>query len=160
MPVEASLGSGSPAPVSSKQAGSYALLLYLARQTEIEVGKLGRFCFPGGYYLYFGSAMGGLKGRLARYLRAPTILHWHIDYLRHQSDLLELWWQQGQDRRECTWAATSLKVAGARLPVPRFGSSDCRCPGHLVHFMACPDVDLLGDMGVSKLRVAGGSLGA
>ena len=35
--------------------GTYALLMRLDGQSEIELGNLGRAQFPSGYYLYFGS---------------------------------------------------------------------------------------------------------
>ncbi len=61
--------------------GAYVLILKNSSVTEIEVGALGRISFKRGYYAYVGSAMGGLRRRLKRYLEKPARLHWHIDYL-------------------------------------------------------------------------------
>jgi Uri superfamily endonuclease len=43
------------------------------------------------------------------------------------------------ERLECAWAAALSQRPGARIVVPGFGASDCRCPGHLVHLPALPD---------------------
>jgi len=32
------------------------------------------------------------------------------------------------------WAQACLRLPGARIPLPRFGASDCACPSHLFHF--------------------------
>jgi len=64
--------------------GTYALILHLSKKLErIEIGKLGRFAFDAGFYVYVGSAFGpgGLKARLQRHLRTDKPLHWHIDLL-------------------------------------------------------------------------------
>jgi hypothetical protein len=36
-------------------------------------------------------------------------------------------------RRVGVWQPTD-QLPGMTIPVPRFGSSDCRCPAHLVYF--------------------------
>lgn len=141
----------------SRVGGTYALLLYLARQTQLDVGRLGCFSFPAGYYLYLGSALGGLEARLGRHLRRHKKLHWHIDYLMGRARALELWWQGGGEKRECAWAALARKAPRASLPVPGFGSSDCRCPGHLMHFLDRPSAKVLG-ANISKLEMAAAAL--
>ena len=50
------------------------------------------------------------------------------------------------ERLECTWAATLLRLPRARPVARGFGSSDCRCPTHLVHF---PE----GMMSTTRLRL-------
>ena len=38
--------------------GTYILTLSLETKQNIQIGKLGRFKFPSGYYVYVGSAFG------------------------------------------------------------------------------------------------------
>ena len=51
--------------------GAYVLAVRLDSRRELPVGRLGRFNFPAGWYLYVGSAMGtgGLPARLRRHRR-------------------------------------------------------------------------------------------
>lgn len=113
--------------------GDYALVVYLDRLYQIQVGKLGRFAFPPGYYLYLGSARRGLEARLARHFRREKKLHWHIDYLLQQGMPVEAWYALSEERLECSWAKALLKLPDAKVVAPRFGASDCRCPAHLIY---------------------------
>ena len=45
--------------------GAYLLILRLRRRRSVTVGKLGRFRFEAGYYVYIGSAMANLSARVA-----------------------------------------------------------------------------------------------
>ncbi len=121
--------------------GTYVLVLNLPRPVTLRIGRPGRFHFRSGWYAYVGSAHGpgGLAARLDRHLRLSKPLHWHVDYLREHARPLEIWYAVGDRRRECAWAQTLAQLPGARIPVPRFGASDCRCPAHLVHFAMPPD---------------------
>jgi len=143
-----------PRGTASRQGGTYALLLYLGRPTELEVGRMGRFSFPKGYYVYLGSAMNGLKGRLARHMGAPKSLHWHIDYLAAHAELVELWWQPGDEKLECPWAALASRAPDATLPVAGFGSSDCSCLSHLVYFPYRPSAKILELENISTLKIS------
>lgn len=127
-------------------AGTYALALRLAQGQWINVGRLGRFLFPSGFYLYVGSALGpgGLAARLGRHLRREKRLHWHVDYLRVWANLPGAYYVESRERRECSWARLLLDLPGASLPAPGFGASDCRCPAHLVHLLHLPDKPLPG----------------
>lgn len=120
--------------------GTYALILRLECSEEITVGKLGVFSFPAGYYLYLGSALGpgGLEARLARHRRRDKKLRWHIDYLLEQAQLVEVWSVASTDKLECRWAQAARQLPGAEIPVPGFGSSDCRCPSHLIYLAREP----------------------
>jgi Uri superfamily endonuclease len=71
--------------------GTYVLLLYLAENRTITVGKLGTFDFPMGWYTYIGSAFGagGLVARLKHHLQPGDRPHWHIDYLRREAQVVE-----------------------------------------------------------------------
>ncbi len=125
--------------MNEPKKGTYALILLLKHKKEITVGKLGTFAFPAGYYLYVGSALGpgGLKARLARHRRHKK-LRWHIDYLLEHAELIEVWSTVSPDRLECLWAQAAQELPGSKIPVPGFGSSDCRCSSHLVHLARKP----------------------
>ena len=114
--------------------GSYALVLQLSDQCEFTVGKLGTFLFAAGYYVYFGSALNSLEGRLQRHLRPDKKLHWHIDYLTRAARIMEVWWTRNESRQECAWTQLALRHTDVIAPIRGFGSSDCRhCPSHLVY---------------------------
>lgn len=68
----------------------YALLIYLPHATQINVGKLGEFVFPAGFYVYVGSARRNLASRIARHRRKEKRLHWHIDYLLQHAEVKEV----------------------------------------------------------------------
>ena len=104
--------------MTDAEPGTYALLLKLNNRERITVGKLGAFDFPAGYYLYMGSALGpgGLRARL-----------------------IEVWSIASEERLECKWGEVARRLSGAQVPVWGFGSSDCRCPAHLIYFRARPD---------------------
>ena len=124
----------------AKMKGTYALVLRLACQAEIAIGRLGTFTFPAGYYLYVGSALGtgGLEARLARHRRHDKKLRWHIDYLLEHAQLVEVWSAVSTDKLECLWAQAARELPGGEILVPGFGSSDCRCPSHLIYLARKP----------------------
>jgi Uri superfamily endonuclease len=126
--------------MSEPSKGTYALVLHLEHREEIAVGKLGTFIFPAGYYLYVGSALGpgGLEARLARHRRRDKKLRWHIDYLLEHAQLVEVWSTASTTKLECLWAQAARKLPGSEMPVPGFGSSDCRCPSHLIYLAEKP----------------------
>jgi len=111
-----------------KVKGSYILLFELNTKKNISVGKLGYVSFPKASYAYVGSAMNGLRARLARHLRGEKKLHWHIDYLLKEAKVEEIILCQGEERVECCLAQA---LAGKFQYVPGFGSSDCKCQSHL-----------------------------
>lgn len=106
--------------------GAYALLITLAKAAA---------GFAPGRYAYLGSARGpgGIRARCARHLRQDKTRHWHVDRLTVVADVTALAIINGD---ECNLTERLLANA-ATVPVPGFGSSDCRtCPAHLV---ALPD---------------------
>jgi Uri superfamily endonuclease len=122
--------------------GTYALILHLAVPSEIVVGRLGRFHFLPGWYVYCGSArgLGGLAARLARHVRTTKVHHWHIDYLRAHSRPTEVWYVVDVRKQECEWARVFCDWPDAVVPIPRFGASDCRCVAHLFHYTQAPNL--------------------
>jgi Uri superfamily endonuclease len=122
--------------------GAYVLFFLLESDRTLAVGRLGVFHLPSGIYAYVGSALGpgGLAARVGRHLRGRGAVHWHVDYLRAQVAPTAVWLAEGNGRRECIWAAVLARTGGASLPAPGFGASDCRCPAHLIHLPALPDL--------------------
>jgi Uri superfamily endonuclease len=113
--------------------GTYALLLELQQETEIEVGHLARILFPAGHYIYVGSALGpgGLAARLARHLRHKKRYFWHIDYFLQQARVVDIHTERSGTRLECAWARIVRDMPGTRVVAFGFGASDCNCPSHL-----------------------------
>ncbi len=120
--------------------GIYHLLIHLPRDTTVQVGKLGSFRFPAGYYVYTGSALNGLEPRIARHLRRRKRLHWHIDYLLQHSRVVDVITYRTTERLECQFNQKILALSGCKIPVKNFGSSDCNCPSHLAYFDRNPDI--------------------
>jgi Uri superfamily endonuclease len=124
--------------------GTYVLALWLDAPRAISVGRLGRFEFPPGWYLYVGSALGpgGLEARLSRHFRrlaSGKRAHWHADYVREFAAWGGAWACHSQERLECTWAEAIRRRPDASIVVRGFGASDCRCPAHLVRVESMPD---------------------
>ena len=124
------------------EKGTYALLLAIEEEVPIAVGRLGTFTFPAGYYIYLGSAQGGLGARVKRHLRREKRLRWHIDYLLEHAEVVEVWYAQGDESQECLWCRASREMPQAEIPALGFGSSDCRCPSHLIYFFSRPSFQL------------------
>jgi Uri superfamily endonuclease len=108
--------------------GSYVLLIEVPEKQIITVGRLEAVHFPGGYYAYVGSAMGGFKSRLNRHTKGGKKPHWHIDYLLQSASIASIILCPTEDRLECTIAQALSRQFDS---IPGFGSSDCKCPSHL-----------------------------
>lgn len=119
-------------------SGSYQLLLWLESPMQVAVGRLGSVAFPAGWYVYTGSARGGLAARVARHLRRRKRRRWHIDYLLAHARVAAVLCRAGDGRGECAHSRAALALPGARVVVAGFGASDCRCPAHLVLLRALP----------------------
>lgn len=119
-----------------RRRGAYILLIRLAHDAEIEVGRLGAFRFRRGEYGYVGSAMAGLDARIARHLRAEKKRHWHIDYLLERASITGVLAVESTTRVECDLSDALACSGASTTPVRRFGSSDCRCRSHLHYFGA------------------------
>ena len=132
--------SSKPLPLP-RTGGTYMLVLALPNPVRLVIGKLGEYDFPAGWYLYSGSALGGLQGRVSRHLKGEKKPHWHIDYLSAAGSIVDVWFATGHTRKECLWAQRAISLPRASVPMPRFGSSDCRCETHLVYLPAEPGAE-------------------
>ncbi len=126
------------APWDTRDGGSYVLALQLQQHTTVVIGRRGTITLPAGCYLYAGSALGGLGARLRRHLQLEKRHHWHIDALRAVATVQAIHYRVSPDRLECTIARALLAEDGASVPAPGFGSSDCRCPTHLIGLQSPP----------------------
>ena len=122
--------------------GSYPLVIRTDRRLDLAVGRLGRRTFPQGWHIYAGSARRGLRARLKHHLAEERPVHLHVDVLRHAGRVAEVWVVAGDEPQECALARAAAALPGAQR-CPGFGSSDCRCPGHLVSFGCRPPLGTL-----------------
>ncbi len=110
-------------------AGAYGALFEISKQLAVPTGRLGARTYPAGWYAYIGSALGGISGRIRHHLRARHKRpHWHIDSLLPHGEMSAIVVAETRRRVECLLAAF---LAQRFHVVHRFGSSDCRCAGHL-----------------------------
>ena len=144
--------------------GTYVLALWLDASHTISIGRLGRFVFPSGWYLYVGSARGpgGVGARLRRHWRRGASgkrMHWHVDYLREYAVWGGAWARCSEQRLECTWADALRRLPGASTVAQGFGASDCRCVTHLVRVSSMPGEDWFsGILGAERLAVGTGEI--
>jgi len=104
--------------------GAYALIITL----DCQSGDLAP-----GRYLYAGSAWGpgGIRARVRRHLKREKPLHWHVDRLTIAGQVSRVIAVPGGS--ECAIVAAVVPIPGVTVPVPGFGSSDCRvCAAHLL----------------------------
>lgn len=112
-------------------AGVYIAVFRLGMDETITVGRLGTFDFPAGWYLYVGSAQRNREARLARHARRDKPLRWHVDFLSIRAEMIGAILIDGGKEAECRLAEELAGLFGRFIA--GFGSSDCRCGGHLFH---------------------------
>jgi Uri superfamily endonuclease len=122
------------------QKGTYTLILQSNSSRRIQIGRLGKLALHPGYYLYVGSAFGpgGLKARLGHHLKRVTKPHWHIDYLRRYTRVVEIWYTTDTVRREDEWVTNMTKMPHVSIAHPGFGSSDSKGASHLFQSTLMP----------------------
>ncbi|MDD1769610.1 MAG: GIY-YIG nuclease family protein [Methanomassiliicoccales archaeon] len=126
-----------------RSSGAYVLVIDLARDQRLVVGKLGEFRFPAGTYAYVGSAMGGLGGRLGRHLNPGRKVHWHIDRLTRAGTIRGAFVIPSMERQECALSDALGHLDGSNPMCPGFGCSDCNCITHLFRVEA-PAISRMG----------------
>jgi len=127
-----------PRPMAdAKTPGVYLLTIRLPRTVTLSLAGTD-LRLKSGWYVYAGSAMNGLEGRLRRHLRTSQPRHWHVDGLLANGAVADIQLRPAAQRsEECTLAALVRDWAGA-CPIPGFGASDCRCGSHLAGFAQRP----------------------
>jgi Uri superfamily endonuclease len=113
--------------------GSYCLIIRLEPESGVRIGKLGEINFKSGYYVYVGSALNSLRGRIKRHMQNDKKLFWHVDYLLNQKDaeIVEIIFSVSDMKWECKIASHIAKNA---VSINNFGCSDCKCGSHLFYF--------------------------
>ncbi|AHL22588.1 GIY-YIG nuclease family protein [Thermococcus nautili] len=120
--------------------GSYFLVIRLEEEKRIRTkGK--SFELKPGYYVYVGSAMNSLEKRVARHFRREKKLHWHIDYLLKEAELLRAYLIPSEVKLE---EELSREVSKFGEPVPGFGAGDVKVSTNLYRFEDEPDEVLRG----------------
>jgi sugar fermentation stimulation protein A len=109
----------------------YVAVFLLESPCRLTVGRLGRFALSPGWYYYVGSAKVNRSARLARHARRDKPMRWHVDYLSRRARMLGAVLVDEEKWTECELAGALGQIHPR--PIPRFGSGDCRCPGHLFH---------------------------
>ncbi len=123
----------------TKAGGIYHLIIKFPGEKIIQVGRLGAFLFPKGFYVYTGSAQVGIGKRVERHLSQKKKLHWHIDYLLQFADITRVLTADGLKSKECILSDKIAAIPGAGIVAEKFGSSDCRCRTHLYFFEHTPE---------------------
>ena len=116
--------------------GCYLILYRLPEPRHILTGSLGNLLYPGGYYLYAGSAKKGLSSRVNRHLRKRKKLHWHADYFGQYAKALRGIPLRTSDSCEEILAEELSGLAD--WEVPGFGASDSSRSSHLFGFSRNP----------------------
>ena len=131
--------------IAGSNKGTYILIMEAQTAAQVVIGKLGMMNVEPGYYAYVGSAFGpgGLKARLGHHQKIARKLHWHIDYLRKEIDLVKIYFDDSGERLEYSWAKRLENIPEANVPLIGFGASDCDAKSHLFYFEDEPNLDEL-----------------
>jgi len=132
--------------------GTYCLLINLNQNQTLKIGKKGEIQFKKGFYIYVGSALNSLEGRIKRHLRLNKKMHWHVDYLLDSpnTQVTEVFYSDDGVKHECELAA---QIAPKGEEIKGFGCSDCNCPAHLFYFQNESQATLNCLEGFKKLKL-------
>lgn len=120
--------------------GAYILQIALDRPLRFEAARV-RGILRAGTYAYAGSGRGpgGLRARIARHLRPDKPVHWHADRLTAKGRITGIVFTEAA--HECDLAQALAALPDATIPLPGFGSSDCRrCRAHLIRLAQATSV--------------------
>ncbi len=132
-----------------RNLGIYVLIFHLSRDVAVAVGRLGELVFQTGWYGYVGSGKSGVEARVQRHLRTHDHPHWHLDYLLPLGQPTAAVIGHTGESLECPLAHRLEKRCQV---IPQFGSSDCRCAGHLFHG---PEQAALEDAAIQAMTALG-----
>jgi Uri superfamily endonuclease len=132
--------------------GTYCLLINLNQNQSLKIGKKGEVQFKKGCYIYVGSALNSLEGRIRRHLRQTKKMHWHVDYLLDSpnAQVTEVFYSDDGFKHECDLA---VQIARKSEGITGFGCSDCNCPAHLFYFQNESQATLNCLEGFKKLKL-------
>lgn len=117
-------------------AGDYLIILYMEKDTDLLIGKMGMMHFPKGYYVYVGSAKKNLDQRIAHHRHIRKRMHWHMDYLRKATKWVGAIPIRTKEDLEHDIAHAVEDIAD--WSIPGFGCTDCACNSHLFGFHQDP----------------------
>ena len=122
---------------------TYILILYLPVDTLLEIGSLGEFDFPAGFYAYAGSVTEPetLTERLKHHLSPINIPESHIDYLQQVTSVEEIWLSSISLPRRDAWAELLLDIPDSVAFVEGFGTPDDEWDTYLVYFDMRPALE-------------------
>ena len=114
--------------LNGKNFQTYQLFIRISKEVQITVGKLGRFVFPPGIYVYTGSAKTNIEARIKRHQSTTKKIRWHIDYL-----LLNAYSEIVKVAKFTEPECFVNKQTAGKIIIPKFGASDCtnNCGSHL-----------------------------
>lgn len=113
--------------------GAYGLVIHLTAPLALDRQRWQDRSLESGLYIYCGNANapGGIGARLQRHARPSKLHHWHVDALTSGGRVIGAGAFVGGN--ECQIMGGLIRGQGAQIPLPGFGSSDCRdCEAHLV----------------------------
>lgn len=100
-----------------------------------------------------GRARGGLRARVNRHFKTDKKTFWHIDYLLKKAKIVEVLIKP-RAYNECLLVDRLRRLLkNTSVPLPGFGSSDCRCQSHLVHLNREQDLINIVSTLKSELRM-------
>ena len=112
--------------------GAYVLVIDTGYTITLKIRGRAHRLSPG-RYLYCDSARGpgGIRARVGRHLKKEKSLRWHVDQLTAKGEISNV--IVAPDSTECALYEQLSAIPGGVIPIPGFGSSDCRrCPAHLL----------------------------
>jgi len=74
--------------IIDSNSGIYILELYAKEEFQIPVKKFKGAILKKGYYYYIGSAQKNLSQRIERHFRIAKKVHWHIDHLTTNRNII------------------------------------------------------------------------
>ncbi len=118
----------------SAETGAYLLRIRLDTPLKLSLrrGAIRGVLAPG-TYVYAGNAYGpgGLDARVRRHIEKTKTPHWHVDHVTIQA--AEVTADLFPGGQECDLISELLASGDYTVPIPHFGSSDCRqCPSHFL----------------------------
>ncbi len=108
----------------------YAVFLTLDSDKDLVIGAKGMCHFPKGHYVYIGSAKKNIESRVQRHYKIDKTKRWHLDYLRPACTITKI---QSYEHREGECSLAAAFAQEGQIWIKQFGSSDCKCGGHLIH---------------------------
>jgi sugar fermentation stimulation protein A len=113
-------------------SGLYLLFITQPAAVTVTAGRLPATELQPGAYIYVGRARKNLEARLLRHLRSEKKRFWHIDSLLDRSRIESIWIRYDSVDECGTIRSIRERIPDSAFPIPGFGSSDCRCPSHLM----------------------------